>query len=274
MEKQKQDYFDGDSWLEVFKQNYNGTSLEAKEIEGYLKSNYKGNKYIPWATMERLTYMQDPWAEFEKVKTGDGSLVFSRYDRVVTMTENVDGDKTKRTETHANVIAHFVRVRLTFFGKTFEEDYPVQDNKYEAVRIFDSNLINKALQRALAKVASRATGLGLKLYENGDLQFEDTQSVLDMKTQAPTETKKIITTTTPEAKQETTASFKDYASEILASPKEYEAALNFFNPTVTKSMGYEINVTDSATEINNKISSMKSPDTFMNALRKRAFPNA
>ena len=61
-------------------------------------------------------------------------------------------------------------------GKEFIEDYPIQDNAYEAVKAYDSNLINKALQRALAKVASRATGIGLKLYENKDLQFDEDTS--------------------------------------------------------------------------------------------------
>ena len=55
------------SWLDVYKANYEGTSDEAKSVKEYLKENYKGNSYIPWATMERLTYMQDPDAVFEKL---------------------------------------------------------------------------------------------------------------------------------------------------------------------------------------------------------------
>ena len=56
------------SWKEVFTENYNGTSDVAKEVEPFLKENYKGNSYIPWATMERVTYMCDEDATFENLK--------------------------------------------------------------------------------------------------------------------------------------------------------------------------------------------------------------
>ena len=55
------------NWLDQYKENYNGKSAEAKEIASYLKETYKGDKYVPWATMERLTYMQDPNAEFKTI---------------------------------------------------------------------------------------------------------------------------------------------------------------------------------------------------------------
>lgn len=165
------------TWLEQYVENYRGRSEEAKELENLVKKTYQGAKYIPWATMERLTYMQDPDAVFEKVKNEDGSLVFSRYDTVSTYQHvgKTSGEKQEiqTTETKSQNVAHFVRVRVTFLGKTIEEDYPIQDSKYAAVRVFDANAINKSLQRALAKAASRATGLGISLYEFGDLQFED-----------------------------------------------------------------------------------------------------
>ena len=53
------------NWLEVFRANYNGETEEAKSIEEYINNTYNGAKYVPWATMERLTYMQDPTATFE-----------------------------------------------------------------------------------------------------------------------------------------------------------------------------------------------------------------
>ena len=45
------------TWRDVFLDNYNGTSDIAQEVEPFVKANYKGNSYIPWGTMERLTYM-------------------------------------------------------------------------------------------------------------------------------------------------------------------------------------------------------------------------
>ena len=60
-------------------------------------------------------------------------------------------------------------------------------------------MINKSLQRAKAKIASRGTGLALKLYETGDLQFEeDTDKPTpakaeDTKPEVPTTDRKVST---------------------------------------------------------------------------------
>lgn len=161
------------TWKDLYIENYYGRTEEAKQLETYLKNTYQGAKYIPWATMERLVYLQDPDATFEKVKNENGALVFSTYDTVKTTQRVVKDEVESIQETESQIIHHFVRVKLTFMGKVFEEDYPIQDTKYAAVRVPDANMVNKSLQRALAKVASRATGLALSLYENGDLQFEE-----------------------------------------------------------------------------------------------------
>lgn len=158
-----------EKWLKQFIENYNGKSAEAKEVADFVEENYKGNNYIPWATMERLTYMQDPDAKFETLETENGSMVFSdtllNENKVVQKGEVV-------SETVATMMSHFVKVKLTFMGKTFIEEYPIQDQDYSALKVFNQNAVNKALKRALAKVASRATGIGLRLYENKDLQFD------------------------------------------------------------------------------------------------------
>ncbi len=157
------------SWKEQFIENYNGKSTEAKEVADFMKANYKGNNYIPWATMERLTYMQDPDAIFETLETENGNIVFSdtlsNENKVVQKGEIVN-------ETIATMMSHFVKVKLTFLGKTFIEEYPIQDQDYSALKVYNQNAVNKALKRALAKVASRATGIGLRLYENKDLQYD------------------------------------------------------------------------------------------------------
>lgn len=187
------------TWKEQFVENYNGRSEEAQEVADFIKENYKGNNYIPWATMERLTYMQDPDAKFETLETENGSMVFSdtllNENKVVQKGEVV-------SETVATMMSHFVKVKLTFMGKTFIEEYPIQDQDYSALKVFNQNAVNKALKRALAKVASRATGIGLRLYENKDLQFD-----------APAEDKK------PEIKKttKTTKTTKPTESNVVTS---------------------------------------------------------
>jgi hypothetical protein len=79
----------------------------------------------------------------------------------------------------------------------FIEEYPIQDNSYEPVRFIDCNVVNKAIQRGKAKVASRATGIGLKLYEGQDLQFDGKES------KGPELPKKPVAKTAAQVKAET-----------------------------------------------------------------------
>lgn len=171
------------TWKEVFLANYNGESEEAKMIEPYLKSTYKGDVYIPWATMERLVYMCDENAEFANICNENGGLVHTDAVFQRQLNRNKDGIVS---ETEAPMFAHFVKVALTFMGKTFVEDYPIQDQDYSAAKVFNQNLVNRALQRAKAKLGARATGLGLRLYEGFDLQFDSKE---DEKPVLPVETK-------------------------------------------------------------------------------------
>lgn len=158
------------NWKEVFLENYNGKSDVAKEVEPFIKENYKGNAYIPWATMERLTYLCDEDATFENIKNANGGLVHT--DCVEMHQQNIQKGEVV-SDTTSQMFSHIVRVKLTFMGKVFIEEFPIQEQDYSAARVFNQNLVNKALQRAKAKVASRATGIGLKLYEGKDLQFDE-----------------------------------------------------------------------------------------------------
>ena len=158
------------TWKEVFLENYSGKSEIAKEVEPFIKENYKGNSYIPWATMERLTYMCDEDAVFENIKNEQGGLVHT--DKVEMHQQNIQKGEVV-SETTSQMFSHMVKVKLIFMGKEFIEEFPIQDQDYTAARVYNQNLVNKALQRAKAKVAARATGIGLKLYEGKDLQFDE-----------------------------------------------------------------------------------------------------
>ena len=154
------------TWKEVFKANYEGTSEEAKSLKPFIK----GDPYIPWAVMERLTYMCDENAKFTNIANANGGLVHS--DAMINHQKSLQKDIIVQ-ETEATMFSHFVKVALEFMGKVFIEDYPIQEKDYSSVKSFDQTLVNRALQRAKAKVAARATGLALKLYEGFDLQFEE-----------------------------------------------------------------------------------------------------
>jgi hypothetical protein len=194
------------TWKEVFLENYSGKSEIAKEVEPFIKENYKGNSYIPWATMERLTYMCDEDAVFENIKNEQGGLVHT--DKVEMHQQNIQKGEVV-SETTSQMFSHMVKVKLIFMGKEFIEEYPIQDQDYTAARVYNQNLVNKALQRAKAKVAARATGIGLKLYEGKDLQFDE----------VPQETKPEIPVVENAQKTEKTVQKATIKSDKLGIPE-------------------------------------------------------
>lgn len=271
------------TWLEQFIANYEGKSSGARELQPYMKENYKGNAYIPWATMERLTYMQDPDAVFVTYTDTDGTPLFSR-----NMTLDIT---TKDQTTHSEFYTHFVRVGVTFLGKTIVEDYPVQDKAYDAPKVVDSNLVNKAIQRAKAKVASRVTGLALKLYESKDLQFDEPEVVakppvakpvppmiepapapapvvVDKNTPAPAPAP-VAPTPAPVAPETNTVD-GTYGQFIVNNWEKLASVFPTYNGTLQKKYGWQFVETMSVAEINQKMSALPNPQFIFDQMKKKA----
>lgn len=275
-----------DKWLKQYKENYNGKSEEAKEIADFIKETYNGANYIPWATMERLTYMQDPNATFTKVRNEEGGLVHT--DKFIN--ENSVEDKNGVvSKTSASVMSHFVRVSCVFMGKEFIEEYPIQEQDYSAAKIYNQNLVNKALQRALAKVASRATGLGLKLYESKDLQFDEKEEEKKpevKKTIKKTEPKEETTVVTVEPTNVTTtevdatgvtvapvenATYTSAVTDLCKLIKETDKdkmnkVLQNINVSVVKKYGYALSTEDDDNDLCEKLSKFENIETFTKAI--------
>lgn len=274
-----------DKWLKQYKDNYNGKSEEAKEIADFLKETYNGASYIPWATMERLTYMQDPNATFTKIRTDNGGLVHTDSFVNENLTENKDGIVNK---TSALVVSHFVKVSCTFLGKEFVEEYPIQEQDYSAAKIYNQNLVNKALQRALAKVASRATGLGLRLYESKDLQFDEVieekkPEIKKATKKEPKEETTVVTIeptniTTVDATPSTatirpmenityTSSVTDLCKLIKETDKDkMNKVLQSINVSVLKKYGYALSTEDTDNDLCEKLSKFENIETFAKAI--------
>lgn len=232
-------------WLEQFTENYYGRSTEAWELAHFLKQNYNGSGYIPWATMERMVYQQDPNAEFRirpiMSDYSDGGIVWTSAMDITTHQKT----DTKEVSTQSQSIAHMIILELTFLGKTFEEVYPIQDNTYKSPKVIDANLVNKAIQRAKAKIASRATGLALTLYETGDLQFEEEETTPVAKKPAP-EPQKAMTSTPPPT-PETNSEAKTLAEEIKGN-EAYDVGLQKINGAIIKKYGFSISREDADLE--------------------------
>jgi len=289
-------------WLETFKANYDGKTQEAKEVADFIKNTYNGASYIPWATMERLTYMQDPSAEFGTIKNEKGGLVwtdsFENYNKVV-------GKDGTTNESQALVVSHFVKVYCQFMGKIFVEEYPIQDQDYSALKIYNQNAVNKAIKRAMAKVASRATGIGLRLYEAKDLQFDDTveeEKKPEIKKTTKKETKKvelteeekvqnIVDNGTTEAflngertlePQEVKVDEKTEVVEVVEFPAEVVElkdiiknadkdkivnVLQKLNVAILKQHGFTISPDESDVELCEKLNSFKDVSMFTKAIK-------
>lgn len=289
------------TWKEVFLANYNGESKEAKSLQPHLKETYKGDPYIPWAVMERLVYMCDPNAEFINVNNENGGLVHT--DTVYKHQKNIQKGEVV-SETEAPMFSHFVRVVLRFMGRTFVEDYPIQDQDYSAASIFNQNLVNRALQRAKAKVGARATGLGLKLYEGFDLQFDSKE---DKKPSLPTsvknepavpskkevkeevvapkvvnETNEQVETVSSETVSSETVSSEEVSDKVVSKTLAIKEVIDIIrntdrekmikilqriNVSVVKKCGFSLSVDDSDEELVKKLSKFTNVKQFGKTLK-------
>lgn len=264
------------NWRKQFIANYEGTSPEAKSLEPFLKTTYKGDVYIPWAVMERLTYMQDPSAEFKIVRTECGKIVHTDSDVIKTLSRAVDKDGERITETSVDVKSHFVVLELTFLGKKFTEVYPIQDNSYDAPKVINQNMVNKALQRGKARLASRATGLAFKLYEGEDLQFEDDAPSVKTKTvsketvnkqTASNDTSNTVVQT--ETKENTNSELLEIAKYIKSTP-ELAKGIKETNAAVFAKYKFTLSQDDSLEELVSKLSKLADPNVFLRGLKQRS----
>lgn len=245
-------------WLLQFLDNYNGISPEAKSLEKEIQKNYKGSSYIGWATMERLTYQQDPFATFEVMISPNGTPLFTDHISISSYTRKDTKGDTDTTNTENARVVNFVRVKLTFLDKVFVEDYPIQDKSYQAPKFVDSNDVNKAVQRAKAKVASRGTGLALKLYEGNDLQFDPQEEVI----------KKAIPT--PIQQVQNTANLKEIAKDLVDNYDSYLKGIKQINAILIKKYNISLEPSDDVNSMMEKLLQIPNIDLTIAQLKRLA----
>lgn len=250
-------------WLNMWNDNYYGRSPQAKELEEVLKKNYQGHGYIPWATMVRMMYQQDADADIEVMSSSEefaygNNLVFTDTRELRIMKE---GKETLNT-----IMSHFVKIKVIFMGKTHIETYPVQDSAYKAPKDFDSNMINKSIQRAKAKAISTITGLAFSLYESGDLQFEDDDVAATKTAKKTPVTPKTEAPKDPVVENKLDDTVKTLAEFILA--KKPEKVLAQVNKSFKTSYDTELSTDDTLPVLMGKIARVKNPKLFSNSFMK------
>ena len=284
------------NWIEIYQANYKGETDEAKECEKFLKQNYKGNPYLPWAFMIRAMLQQDVEATFHVItpdQTNPSNILFTN-DYYLT-SKQVNGESEKFTET--NVVSPMVGVRVTFYGKTFEDLYPIQDNDYSAPRSINQNMINKAKQRALARCISMATGIGWRLYEGQDLQFENTEPKTKQTAQVQIEPTPVLSKVTASADKVTDisngtvqttsidlnapAEIPDPVTTVNEGTELVEFILNYENKDVLnqalsglntsciKKYGFAFTADDKKDELVEKVAKIAKPEKFLASIKNK-----
>lgn len=268
------------NWKEVWLKNYNQQSDIAKWVLSTTKDTYKGDAYVPWGNMLHALYTLDENAEVVKVQNELGGFVHTDSFSIETETEG------KRTV--ATVVSHMVIVKVKFLEKWFTEVYPIQEKDYGASKVYDQNKVNKALQRALARCISFATGIAWSLYENSTAQFEDdtptnttptaptivvAKTTKTKVTLPPTPAVDDVVSTTPEASATPLEQLIKFLDEHKSNPKT-GALVEKFNSVLSSKYSYKEKplvidlVQDTSDILLEKLSVVSNPHTMLDALRK------
>lgn len=204
------------NWKDFWIKNYKGEG-DTEDLASFLKKLNYGNRtnisYLPWATVERIFRLQD--GKIEILKSERGTIV--EGDRVLSK-EEVD---TNGVLLNHHIFSFFINIKVEWQGQTHIEKYPLQDSSGRALLQWTQNDVNKAIQRGKVKAIAIISGIGFKLFEDGDLQFEeDTTTQLPSKPVSQPKVEKVEIKVQvkpevkPEPKPEPSANRVDMENEI------------------------------------------------------------
>ena len=173
------------TWKEKWIANYRGEG-DCQELETFLKEldygSRKGVTYLPWAVVDRIFKMQDGVTEtifFPKtVEVFDGEEGTKTIQAGNTIIE-VDSVHIRDEVDNNGVVtpkymnSYFVRIKAEWEGQVHVERYPLLSSTGQALAFWTQVDLNKAVQRGKVKAIAIVSGIGYKLFEDGDLQFED-----------------------------------------------------------------------------------------------------
>jgi hypothetical protein len=157
------------AWKELWLNNYKGIG-DTAELEKSLKTLGYGSRnnisYLPWAVVERIFRLQD--GDVHWVPINEHSYVDMDYITLESQTDSVTGEVTSRT-----IRSFFININAVWQGREYTERYPLQDSNGRPLNNWTQNDLNKAYQRGKVKAIAIVSGIGYKLFEDGDLQFEE-----------------------------------------------------------------------------------------------------
>ena len=173
------------TWKEKWMANYRGEG-ECQELETFLKEldygSRKGVTYLPWAVVDRIFKMQDGVTEtifFPKtveVESGEEGTKTIQVGNTIVEVDSVhirDEVDNNGIVTPKYMNSYFIRVKAEWEGQVHVERYPLLSSTGQALAFWTQIDLNKAVQRGKVKAIAIVSGIGYKLFEDGDLQFED-----------------------------------------------------------------------------------------------------
>ena len=150
----------------LFLENYKNEG-DCSELDTFMKKLDKGFgsiTYLPWATVERIFTLQG----------GTWKVAASLFNVPVSSVEKkIDGETGEIVFEETSKNNFFTIIQGNWMGRELTEEYPIFDNKGRAISNPDAMDINNAKQRGLVKLIARISGIGLRIFETGDLQFGD-----------------------------------------------------------------------------------------------------
>lgn len=156
-----------DNWKQLWLKNYRGEE-DTKDLADFVKKLNYGNRnnvsYLPWATVERIFRLQGGTIEILKV---NDTIV--EADRIHVKDQVEDNGIVVPIYSSS----YFVNIKVEWNGQTHIEKYPLQDSTGRPLSNWTQNEVNKSLQRGKVKAIAVISGIGFKLFEDGDLQFEE-----------------------------------------------------------------------------------------------------
>jgi len=157
-----------ETWKELWLKNYRGEG-DTADLDKFLKKLNYGSRmdisYLPWAVVDRIFKLQD--GEVEILRHEDGSIV--EVDRTHIKDEAEEGGVF--IPRYMN--SYFINIVARWQGRTHTERYPLQDSNGRPLSVWTQNELHKVTQRGRVKAIAAVSGIGYKLFEDGDLQFED-----------------------------------------------------------------------------------------------------
>jgi hypothetical protein len=156
-------------WKELWKKNYKGIG-DTADLEKHIKKLGYGARtnisYLPWAVVERIFRLQGGEVYWNSVN--DNTYVDADFVSAGMVPDPDTGELVEKL-----IKSYFIRIQAVWMGVEYTERYPLQDSNGRPLLSWTQNDLNKAYQRGKVKAIAIVSGIGYKLFEDGDLQFEE-----------------------------------------------------------------------------------------------------